>query len=129
MHILAIDYGTKRIGLAWADTTLGVILPYGLIEGPTELARLKKLMDLIRQEQIKKIVVGFPIGLNGQENKNTERVKKMVFNLQKQLDIDIEYYDERFSSQAADALGKGVSRDEKAAMVILEGYLEKKKKG
>ena len=127
MHILAIDFGTKRVGLAWADTTLGVVLPYGVIEKEGIKLKIKDVSELIRKEKITKVVVGFPVGLDGKENKNTERVKKFVFELQKFVDAEIEYFDERFTSQAADAVGEGVSRDERAAMVILEGYLERKK--
>ena len=128
MRILAIDYGTKRIGLAWSDTTLGVVLPYGVIETNSPQQKLAELVVLLQTEKIDMIVVGFPMGLNGKENKNTERIKKFVFELQQATALPIEYYDERFSSAAADALGRGVSRDEKSAMVILEGYLQRKKK-
>lgn len=127
MHLLAIDYGSRRIGLAWSDTTLGVVLPYGLIEEKNEKEKVKALSDLINQEKINKVIVGFPMGLDGKENKNTERVKKFFFELQKYITAPLEFFDERFSSAAADALGGGVSRDEKSAMVILEGYLESKK--
>lgn len=127
MHILSIDYGTKNIGLAWADTSLGVVLPYGLISKETLAAKVKELAELLRQEKMDRIVVGFPMGLDGKENKNTERVKKFVFELKKHTDTEIEYEDERFSSQAADAAGGGVSRDERSAMQILESYLVKKK--
>ena len=124
MHILGIDYGTKRIGLAWSDTTLGVVLPYGVVEAKNQELGVRNLVKFLRTENINKIVVGFPLGLNGKENANTKRIKEFVFALQQEIDIPIEYYDERFSSQAADALGGGVSRDEKSAMVILDGYLE-----
>ena len=122
MKILGIDYGTKRIGLAWADTTLGVVLPFGIVK------TIPSLSKLIQEEKVDKIVLGFPIGLNGKENANTERVKAAGFEIQKATDITVEYFDERFSSQAADAAGGGVSRDERSAMIILEGYLERRKK-
>lgn len=128
MNILAIDYGSKRIGLAWTDTSLGVILPFGFIEKPSLKEKIKELEQVISKENIHQIVVGFPIGLNGKENFNTERVKKFVFELQKFTAVPIEYYDERFSSYAADATGDGVSRDERAAMIILESFLQSKKK-
>ncbi len=141
MHILAIDYGTKRIGLAWSDTTLGVVLPYGVVEGKREKGKgereegkgerqkVEELAELINSEKIDKIVVGFPVSLDSKENKNTERIKKFVFELQKHISADLEYFDERFSSQAADAVGEGVSRDERSAMIILQSYLERKKAG
>lgn len=128
MRLLAVDYGTKRFGLAWSDTTLGVVLPFGQIEKKTSAATRRELAELVKQERIDKLVVGFPVGLNGRENSNTERVKQFVFALQKEISVPIEYFDERFSSQAGDKMGPGVSRDEKAAMVILQGYLDKNNK-
>lgn len=122
MRILAVDYGTKNIGLAWTDTTLGVILPYGVVKNITELIKL------IKSEATDQIVVGFPVSLNGQEGKNTQRVKEFIFKLQKQINVPVKIYDERFSSQAADAMGEGVTRDEKSAMVILDGYLTRRSK-
>lgn len=128
MHILAIDFGTKRLGLAWSDTTLGVVLPYGLIEKGTLPQNIQEVAALLKKEKIDLVVVGFPVSLNSQENKNTERVQKFVFELQKHITQPVEFFDERFTSQAGDAAGAGVSRDEKAAMVILEGYMERKKR-
>lgn len=128
MNILAIDYGTKRFGLAWSDTTLGVVLPYGLIEGNTVPNRITALINLLKKERIDKIVVGYPLGTDSKENKNTERVQKFVFELQKQTTLPIEFHDERFSSYGADAMGEGVSRDERSAMFILEGYIQKMKR-
>lgn len=128
MNILAIDYGTKRLGLAWSDTTLGVVLPFGVVEQPSLAAKIKELKKILESEKIQKIVVGFPLSLKGGENANTARVQKFVFELQKITTAPVEYFDERFSSFGADAAGGGVSRDEKAAMFILEGYLGKNKK-
>lgn len=128
MNILALDYGSKRIGLAWTDTTLGVILPFGVIEKDSLKEKIKEMKDLIAKEKIDRFVVGFPINLRGEENANTERVKKFVYELQKHTDKPIEYFDERYSSYGADAAGGGVSRDERAAMIILESYLDRMKK-
>lgn len=128
MHILAVDFGTKKLGLAWADTTLGVVLPYGLVTKDTMQDKVKEVAKLVNEEHITQVVVGFPLDLKGQENKNTDRVKQFVFELQKSTKAEVDYFDERFSSQQADAVGEGVSRDERAAMVILEGYLNRNKK-
>lgn len=126
MNILSIDYGTKRLGLAWSDTALGVILPYGLVEKTLLHEKTKEVAGLLKSERIHKVVVGYPLGLDGKENANTERVKKFVFELQKLTDLPIEYFDERFTSFGADKMGEGVSRDERAAMLILDGYLNRK---
>ena len=122
MKILAVDYGTKNIGLAWSDITLGVVLPFGIVK------TIPSLIKLIQEEKVGKVIIGFPMGLNGKENNNTKRVQEVGFEIQKATGITVEYFDERFSSQAADAMGGGVSRDERSAMIILEGYLERDKK-
>ena len=121
MNILAIDYGDKRIGMAWAQTGLDVILPYGLIKGG-----VKELVSLIKKEHIDKLVVGLPVGLESQEeNMNTKKVRKFADKLKKETGLPIEFVDERFSSAQADSMGGEVSRDEKAAMVILQTYLDR----
>lgn len=120
MNILAVDYGTKNIGLAWCNEALGVVLPFGLVKE-------KDLLSLINKEGIDKVVIGLPLGVGGSGEKNIDRVKKFTDNLQKQISIPIEFFDERFSSQEADRMEGGVSRDEKSAMIILQSYLSKNK--
>jgi len=126
MNILAIDFGTKNIGLAWCDTGIGVVFPFGVIKNEDKAKAKKELLDFIKKENVENLVVGLPLSLNGDENKNTERIRSFVAGLD--LKIKTEFFDERFSSAQADRSGGGASRDEKAAMIILEGYLEKFKK-
>ena len=123
MNILAIDYGTKNIGLARASTSLDVVLPFGTVENTDKNLGAQKLIKLIKKEKIDKIIVGLPLGLDGSENKNTERVRKFVDEIKKEINISVEFITEIFSSQAADRMRAGVSRDEKSAMVILQSYL------
>lgn len=120
MNILAVDFGTKHIGLAWCDTAIGVILPFGQV-------KKDELAELIKKEKIDKVVIGLPIGLDGRENANTGRVREFAAELRKEIAAPVEFFDERFSSQAADRLAGDVSRDEKAAAIILEDYLKRGK--
>jgi len=121
MNILAVDFGTKNIGLAWCDTAIGVSLPFGIASS------INDIIQIIKDERIDKVVVGLPIGLDGKENKNTERVRKFADDLKKATDVSIDLYDERYSSQVADKMNGLAGRDEKAAMIILEDYLAKNK--
>lgn len=121
MNLLAIDYGTKNIGLARASMDVEVVLPFGRVKNQ----EIKKLIELIKKEKIDKIIVGLPLGLDGTENKNTQRVRKFVDELKKEINTPVEFITEIFSSQAGDRMGAGVSRDEKAAMIILQSYLVK----
>lgn len=123
MNILAVDYGTKNIGLAWRQKELGVVLPFGQLKD-YKIERLKDyLTKLIKREKIDKIVVGLPVGLDGKENKNTKKVREFVGELKNEIDIPVDFVDERFTSAQADSMGGTVSRDEKSAMLILETYV------
>ena len=122
--------------MAWAQSGLDVVLPFGKIinhksqksvtAGQAEIIN-QDLLDIIKKEKMDLIIIGLPLDLDGKENDNTKRVRKFVEELKKQVKVSIEFVDERFSSRAADVMGGRVSRDERAAMVILETYLERKK--
>lgn len=127
MNILTIDYGKKRIGLAWVDTEVGVVLPFGQILNPKSEIRNPELITLIQREKVDKIVVGLPFGLDGTENENTQKVREFCDMLKSEVRVPIATVDERFSSAEADRMGGGVSRDEKAAMIILQAYLDAQK--
>lgn len=121
MNILGVDYGQKRVGLAWVQEGLDVVLPYGVIQHDMWKEELTKL---IQEERIQKVVIGNPLSMIGESTENTKRVQAFADELEALVDIDIEFYDERFSSQQADSMGGDATRDEKAAMVILQGYLK-----
>ena len=120
MNILGIDYGKKRIGLAWMQEGFDVVLPYGIVIN--DQRSTAKLDKLVQEEKIDKIVVGLPFGLDGGENENVEKVKKFVDELKKVLEIPIEFVDERFTTAEAKQMGGDASLDEKAAMLILQNY-------
>ncbi len=128
MKFLAIDYGTKNIGLARASSDLDLVLPFGVIKNDNEQV-LAELVKIIQTEKIDIIVVGLPTGLDGSENNNTIKIRNFTAELQKQISVPIVFITEIFSSQAADRMGEGASRDEKSAMVILDNYLQKQKLG
>jgi putative holliday junction resolvase len=128
MNILAIDYGQKNIGLAWMQIGLDVVLPYGILSEKDPSDHIIKLRDLIVQESIDTVVIGLPLTMeDGSENANTKRVRTFGAALEKEIGFSISYVDERLSSFEADQMGGDVSRDEKAAMVILQTYKEQLK--
>jgi len=123
MNILALDYGTKRIGLAWMQTGLNVVLPYGLIEEGDRERNLDALLKLIEEERIDKLVIGLPFGEDGEENPNTERIRNFADQITARIDIKIAFIGEEFTTKEAEAMGGEVSLDEKSAMLILEAYI------
>ncbi|MBI5728466.1 MAG: Holliday junction resolvase RuvX [Candidatus Magasanikbacteria bacterium] len=123
MNLLAIDYGSKNIGLAWVNTAVGVVLPFGQIKN--QKFKIQSLLELVERERIDMIVLGLPLGLDGQENKNTKIVRSFAAELKRVVTVPVEFIDERFTSAQADRMeSDGVSRDEKAAMVILQTYAD-----
>lgn len=127
MNLLAVDFGTKRMGLAWVDTGLKIVLPFGIITGKNLAEISQKLVNLIKTEKADKVIFGLPLTQQGEECANTDRVRNFVEDIKKNISAPVEFVDERFSSQAADQMGGEASRDEKSAMLILEDYLTRQK--
>lgn len=124
MKILAIDWGEKRWGLAFADTTVDVVLPFGILENKNEAETVKKIKELIKEKKIDQIVFGLPKGLDNSKNEKTEKIEKIAEDFKKIIRVSL--IDERFTSAQADRCAGGCSRDEKAAMLILRAFLDKK---
>ena len=137
MKILAIDPGTKRIGLAASDalhlTTrlLPVLQVSGLGRSVQELARL------IAEEEFQKVVVGLPLNMDGSEGKAAVGARDLMERLKKELkgkkiSCEVEVWDERLTSFEAEqrVRQQGVAKakakaflDSLAAEVLLEDYL------
>ena len=119
MNILGVDYGRRRIGLAWVQEGLDVVLPYGV------LGSIAELIDFIKKERIDKVVFGLPLDLNElTENANTERIRKFADEVKKETGVKIDFADERLTTSEARQMGGDATLDEKAAMLILQTYLE-----
>ncbi len=129
MKVLAIDFGTKRVGLATGDTELRVAVPKGVLRNNGEL--LDRLEKIIREGGIGKVIVGLPLTPSGKEGQRAKLVREFVKKLKERLPyLDIELRDERYSTYEAESrladLPPRKRReilDSVAAQVILEDYL------
>tara|TARA_B100001093_G_scaffold484584_1_gene518130 strand:- start:1535 stop:1972 length:438 start_codon:yes stop_codon:yes gene_type:complete len=131
-NFLGIDYGTKRIGLAWADD-LGIALPLKAIRGTDFDVCLDELSKEIKERKIDQIVIGYPLHMNGMKGKRTEEVDQFVKILKANFALPIHHVDERLTSHAAEeALGKNAKSkknlksgkvDATAACLILKDFL------
>lgn len=121
---LGIDWGEKRIGLALADSETKLATPFKTVSS------LEELISAIHEEQADVLVLGKPIKMKGESEGLNPDFSDFLEEIKKALpDKQIELFDERLSSRAADALPGGsqkASRDEVAAMIILQDYLDKK---
>jgi putative Holliday junction resolvase len=133
MRYLAIDYGTKRTGLAICDAAEIIASPLAVIQGQKEL--LKKIAEVVKAENVEAVVVGLPLNMNDSEGFQTKLVLRFAEQLKDHLDIPIHFQDERLSSFSAKeklasskfTRGKRRKRlDAIAAAEILEAFLEQK---
>ncbi len=132
-RFLALDYGTKRTGIAVSDTLK--IIANGLTTVPTHTL-LEFLKSYLAKEDVECIIVGLPKQMNNEYSENMTHIRPFVKKLQATYpNIRIEYYDERFTSALAhrtiiDAGLKKTDRQNKAlvdeisATIILQDYME-----
>jgi putative Holliday junction resolvase len=136
MRVIGLDIGEKRIGVALSDT-LGIMAgALTVIERATDEAAVKQIINLTRENEVERIVVGMPRSLDGTLGKQAQTVQSFADLLEKSIDIPVITWDERLSTVAADRtlLEMGMKRNKRkkhrdslAAAFILQGYLDREK--
>jgi putative Holliday junction resolvase len=133
IRILAIDYGTRRVGVAVSDPTGQIAqgLPTLSHGGLAHAASL--VADLVRKYGAKTVVVGLPLGMHGRKTEATKQVEKFIQKLATLVSVPVVPWDERLTSVAAERamheMGSSPSRnrgkvDQVAAVLLLQGYLD-----
>ena len=135
-RILAIDFGTKRFGIAVSDE-LGIFaFARGVLENSPTI--VQQIVDTARREGVAKVIMGLPKSLKNEDSDMTRQVRLFGEKLQQRLEteeIAFEFRDERLTSVIANAniamsgLGKKKKenkslRDEEAARILLQDYLD-----
>ncbi|KUK52696.1 MAG: Putative Holliday junction resolvase [Desulfotomaculum sp. 46_296] len=134
LRIMGLDVGEKTIGVAVSDP-LGCIAQgvKTILRGGPVLDDIKNIKELTRQYDIELIVVGLPRNMNGALGEQGNKILKFVEKLKDNLNLDVEIWDERLSTVAAEKmlLSANVSRrrrkkviDKLAAVIILQNYLD-----
>jgi putative Holliday junction resolvase len=133
MKIAGIDYGTVRIGIALADTEVGIASPHANYTRRTESLDADYFARLAEEEQIGRFVVGLPVHLHGGESQKSAESRAFGAWLAAVTGVRVEYFDERFTTAEADeVLGaakltkkqRKARRDQIAAQIMLTAYLE-----
>ncbi len=126
MKYLGIDYGTKRVGIAISDNDGSFAFPKGIL--PLEKS-LDYIASLIQSENIQGVVVGQSVASNGVDNEVVQEAKSFASRLENKILVPIFFEREDFSSVEAHRYQtKKGSRDDSAAAVILQRFLDKQKK-
>ena len=132
-RLMGIDPGGKRIGIAISDENKIIATPY------TTLIKNKysdfdaELINIVKENQIKGIIIGNPINMDGSLSRSSQAAKDLAINLSKDITENITMWDERLSSQGAFNLsndfGVNTSKkvdklDQNSAQFILQGALD-----
>lgn len=133
-RVMALDYGTKRIGVAISDELRMLASARGVVENSARA--LNEILALTSRENIRQVLIGIPKTLNNNDSAMTREVRGFVDKLRSKLTgIDVIERDERLTSVMANShiAGSGLPkhkrqekslRDEEAARIVLQEYLD-----
>lgn len=132
MNYLGIDWGEKRIGLAYADE-VGIAVPLPAAVASSKKARLQHIEEMIKTRRIQEIVCGYPLNMNGSVGFKAKEVDVFVEEMEKRFRLPIHRVDERLSSHSVEQGLKGQKKkldrrsgeiDSRAAALILQDFIE-----
>ena len=132
-RLMGIDPGKKRVGIAISDENKIIATPYTTIIKNKYSDFVKEIIEIFKENQIKGIVVGNPINMDGTSSNSSQSAKDLAINLSKDVTENVLLWDERLSSQGAFNLSddlssnttKKVSKlDQNSAQFILQGVLD-----
>ena len=132
-RLLGIDLGTKRIGIAISDYNQKIATPLQTLDKSKQGKLIDELESIISDNDIKGIIIGNPINMDGTYGKSSQSAKDIAINISNKIDIPVSLWDERLSTVGAFNLSSeldiNVSKREKdidkfAAAFILQGALD-----
>ena len=133
MRILGLDYGEKRIGLAICDELGFTAQGLPTIIRKTRKQDLNILASLIRDYKVEKIVIGYPLRLDGSEGIQCEKVNRFAALLEANFSLPVVKWQETLSTKEAEEIlinsgfrweKRKKMVDKLAACIILQGYLD-----
>lgn len=129
--IVAIDYGSKNIGIAWSPDGI-FSFPVGIIQKTTLQKDIESVLEIVNQKKAELIVLGYPF--NQTETDSTKRVDAFLEALKKTTTLKVELEDERMTSVEVRRIGHELGKSDKKmrdkkdafeAQLILTRYLER----
>ncbi len=137
-RIMAVDYGTAKIGLAVTDPDRIMAFGRGLFRKLSDQQAIEKIWQFVISEEIVKVVIGLPMGRNDQETVQTRKIRNFADKLTEKAvtechSLEIDFIDESFSTFeagrvlqeiGATAEQKKATEDELAAIILLHRYID-----
>ncbi len=122
-RVLALDYGSARCGCAVSDPTGTIVTPIDPVLRPGTRKGFNRVLGVVRERGVKRVVVGLPVTLRGTDSAQTTEVREFAAKLTDAVRVPVEMYDERFTTSIAAQRGGSSSEDSRAAAVLLEDWL------
>jgi len=132
-RLLGIDPGTKNIGIAICDENKKVATPLKVLQKSKFGVLIKQINQIIKENDIKGIIIGNPINMDGTSGKSSQSANDFAKNLSKNITIPITMWDERLSSEGSFKITKELDTnvsnrvnklDKNAAAFILQGAID-----
>lgn len=133
-RILAVDYGTKRVGLSVSDPLGYTAQPLPYLSNQSRAKLLEALLNVVHEKSVKRVVVGLPKSLDDTLGPKARECQKFADDLRAATGLPVDLLDERFTSrEAEDFLVNQLDlsrekrkelRDSLAACIILETYMK-----
>jgi putative Holliday junction resolvase len=133
MRVLAIDHGTKRMGIALSDPSGIIAQPLEFIPAEPFAPFLERLKQLLREREVELIIIGMPRNMDGSYGPAAAKVQEFVAVLKENIIIPIRTWDERLTSAQANRflIEANVRRqdrkekvDKAAAAILLQSFLD-----
>ena len=136
MKAMGIDFGLARIGIALSDDTKFLATPFETYKRKGSDVDIQHLVDIINTKNVDEIVCGLPMNMQGEEQEIAKKTREFMAVLNENVDIKINFVDERLSSLMAEEMLKETERDWKkrkekldavAASIILQDFLDERR--
>ena len=137
-RVLAIDPGSRRVGLALSDESRRLASPLRTLQAEPAETLSERLAAVVREVGAVEVVVGLPRNLDGSSGEAAASARGLAEELKRSTRLPVSLQDERLSRVAAERhlVGQGVRREKRKALVdqlaatlILEAFLERKPRG
>ena len=137
VRVLAVDPGSKRVGLAVSDPTGTIAQPLTTVAAEPRETLAARLAGFAREHEASRIVVGLPVRLDGSHGPEAAAARVLAAELRKASRLPVELVDERLPPAAAERslLASGMRRDKRranidrvAAAILLQAHLDARKR-
>jgi putative holliday junction resolvase len=138
MRVMAVDPGSKRVGLAVSDPTGTIAQALATVPAEPADTLPSRLAEIARSREAQRIVVGLPLRLDGTHGPEAAAARRLAHGLRQASGLPVELVDERLTTAAAERslIAGGVRREKRrlsvdrvAATILLQGHLDSKRGG